>query len=153
MCFTGGFALGMMVDERMLAPVLSQPSLPARPDRSATSRELGVSDDDLARVKERAAAGTRVLGLRFTGDRLRARRALRARCARSWAMPSSASRSTRRRATPWGIPKIAHSVLTEHLVDEPGHPTHDALDQVLDFFRDAAGRARLTVSSPGRGAS
>src|SRR5262249_18427269 len=25
MCFTGGFALGMMVDEIMLAPVLSQP--------------------------------------------------------------------------------------------------------------------------------
>jgi len=28
MCFTGGFALAMMVDERMQAPVLSQPSLP-----------------------------------------------------------------------------------------------------------------------------
>ncbi|MEA3056065.1 MAG: hypothetical protein QOD30_1497, partial [Actinomycetota bacterium] len=28
MCFTGGFALAMSVDERMLAPVLSQPSLP-----------------------------------------------------------------------------------------------------------------------------
>ena len=28
MCFSGGFALGMMVDDLMLAPVLSQPSLP-----------------------------------------------------------------------------------------------------------------------------
>src|SRR4051794_2862574 len=28
MCFTGGFALGMMVDEHTIAPVLSQPSLP-----------------------------------------------------------------------------------------------------------------------------
>src|SRR3954451_23208705 len=28
MCLTGGFALAMMVDERMLAPVLSQPSMP-----------------------------------------------------------------------------------------------------------------------------
>jgi hypothetical protein len=27
-------------------------------------------------------------------------------------------------------------VLTEHLVDEPGHPTRDALDQVLDLFRE-----------------
>ena len=27
-------------------------------------------------------------------------------------------------------------MVTEHLVDEPGHPTRDALDQVLDFFRD-----------------
>ena len=28
MCFSGGFALGMMVDDIMIAPVLSQPSLP-----------------------------------------------------------------------------------------------------------------------------
>ena len=36
---------------------------------------------------------------------------------------------------PHGIPKAAHSVLTEHLVDEPGHPTRDALQQVLALFR------------------
>lgn len=28
MCFSGGFALGMMIDDVMVAPVLSQPSLP-----------------------------------------------------------------------------------------------------------------------------
>jgi hypothetical protein len=28
-----------------------------------------------------------------------------------------------------------HSVLTEHLIDEPGQPTRDALDRVLDLFR------------------
>ena len=28
MCFTGGFALGMMVDDSVVAPVLSQPSVP-----------------------------------------------------------------------------------------------------------------------------
>ena len=28
-----------------------------------------------------------------------------------------------------------HSVLTEHLIDEPGEPTHDALQLVLDHFR------------------
>ena len=27
-------------------------------------------------------------------------------------------------------------MLTEHLVDQPGHPTKDALDRVLAFFRD-----------------
>ena len=35
----------------------------------------------------------------------------------------------------WDIPKNAHSVLTEHLVDESGHPTYDGLHQVLDFLR------------------
>ena len=34
---------------------------------------------------------------------------------------------------PHGIKKSAHSVLTEELVDEPGHPTKDALDRVLAF--------------------
>ena len=28
-----------------------------------------------------------------------------------------------------------HSVVTEHLIDEPGQPTRAALDQVLDLFR------------------
>ena len=37
---------------------------------------------------------------------------------------------------PNGIKKTAHSVLTEELVDQPGHPTKDALDRVLAFFRD-----------------
>ena len=38
MCFTGGFALGMMVDDTMLAPVLSQPSLPFPVSRVAPAR-------------------------------------------------------------------------------------------------------------------
>jgi hypothetical protein len=32
--------------------------------------------------------------------------------------------------------KNPHSVLTEHLVDQPGTPTRATLDQALDFFRD-----------------
>jgi len=28
-----------------------------------------------------------------------------------------------------------HSVLTEHLIDEPGQPTRQALDDVLQLFR------------------
>jgi dienelactone hydrolase len=35
-----------------------------------------------------------------------------------------------------GHSMMAHSVLTEALRDEPGEPTHDALNQVLDFFRE-----------------
>jgi dienelactone hydrolase len=67
MCFSGGFALGMMVDEVMVAPVLSQPSLPLAvgPARSA---DLGLSPDDRRRVVERARAGCQVLGLRFCDD-------------------------------------------------------------------------------------
>jgi dienelactone hydrolase len=69
MCFSGGFALGMMVDDIMLAPVLSQPSMPL-PIGRARRADLNLSPDDAAAIAERAAAGCQVLGLRFTGDKL-----------------------------------------------------------------------------------
>ncbi|MFA5882804.1 MAG: dienelactone hydrolase family protein [Acidimicrobiia bacterium] len=134
MCFTGGFALGMMVDDRMLAPVLSQPSLPF-PVSPARRRALGISNADVARVQQRAAQGACAMGLRFTKDP---------------AVPPERFDTLRRvlgdrfiaveidssKGNAYDIPRAAHSVLTEHFVDEPGHPTRDALDQVLAFFTD-----------------
>lgn len=70
MCFSGGFALAMMVDESTVAPVLSQPSLPLARGGGRGAGNLGLSADDAATVARRAAEGCRVLGLRFTGDRL-----------------------------------------------------------------------------------
>ena len=69
MCFSGGFALGMMVDDIVVAPVISQPSLPfaVGVKRSA---DLGLSPQDATRVAQRASEGCQVLGLRFTGDKL-----------------------------------------------------------------------------------
>ncbi len=133
MCFTGGFALGMLVDKRLVAPVLSQPSLPIGVGRRYKNA-LGISDDDLARVKARAAGGTQVLGLRFTCDRLvPAERFERLRQELGDAFIGVEIDSSP--GNPWDIPRNAHSVLTEHLVDEPGHPTHEALEQVLTFLR------------------
>ena len=68
MCFSGGFALGMMVDDLMLAPVLSQPSLPL-PIGAARAGDLGLDPADAAVVAERAAQGCQVLGLRYRDDR------------------------------------------------------------------------------------
>ena len=70
MCFSGGFALAMMVDDVMVAPVLSQPSLPFAIGGAARRADLNLSPDDRLVVAERAAAGCQVLGLRFTGDKL-----------------------------------------------------------------------------------
>ncbi len=134
MCFAGGFALGMMLDDCMLAPVLSQPSLPWGLSKKGR-RGLQLAPEDLDRVRERAAEGVCVLGLRFTGDRLSpgARFAhLRAELGDAFIGVEIDSS----KGNPWGFPRIAHSVLTEHLVDEPGNPTQDALHQVLDFFRE-----------------
>ena len=133
MCFTGGYALAMATDDRLLAPVLSQPSMPM----ALTKRNKGsidISDADLAIVKHRCAAeGLEVLGLRFTSDKF---------------VPGERFEFLKRElgdafvavelgpetAKP-GQAMPPHSVLTEHLIDEPGQPTRQALDQVLDLFR------------------
>jgi dienelactone hydrolase len=70
MCFSGGFALGMMVDDLMVAPVLSQPSLPFAVASAARSANLNLSPDDREVVAHRAALGCQVLGLRFADDSL-----------------------------------------------------------------------------------
>lgn len=140
MCLTGGFALAMMVDDIMVAPVLSQPSLPF-PLTRRHRRDLGVDDATLARIRERAADGAWVMGLRFTGDPMvPAARFDRLRDelgANFIAVEIDSSRGN-----PHGIPRTAHSVLTVHFVDQPDHPTRAALDQVLGFFRE-----RLTATA------
>jgi dienelactone hydrolase len=124
MCATGGFALAMAVDDELLAPVLSQPSFPLAIGKRAG--DLGLSDADLARVKERVRDdGLCIMGLRFAGDRVVPRRRFEA-----------LERELGEGFIGIEIPGKGHSVLTEDLVDEPGHPTLDALDRVIDFFRE-----------------
>lgn len=135
MCFTGGFALGMMLDDHLIAPVLSQPSLPIGMS-GRKKADVHLAPADLARVKQRVLdEGVCVLGLRFTGDKL---------------APGERFETLRRelgdgfigveidssKGNPWGHRAAAHSVLTEDLDDTEGQPTHDALVQVLDFFSD-----------------
>lgn len=133
MCFTGGFALAMATDERMLAPVLSQPSLPfGFTDR--WKRSVDISRADLDVVKGRCAAqGLQVLGLRFTSDRLVPAERFEFLAA-ELGDAFIAVELDDDDANPES-PMPPHSVLTEHLVDEPGQATRAALDQVLDLFR------------------
>jgi dienelactone hydrolase len=67
MCLTGGFALAMMVDPAVAAPVVAQPSLPFAISRKHR-RDLNLSPADLDAVKARAAAGCQVLGLQYEND-------------------------------------------------------------------------------------
>lgn len=134
MCLTGGFALAMMVDDRMLAPVLSQPSLPF-PLTAAHRRDLGLDDASLVRIKQRAADGACVLGLRFTHDVLvPAARFERLREELGDAFIAVEIDSSP--GNPHGLGRSVHSVVTRHLVDDPGHPTRAARDRVLEFFRE-----------------
>ncbi len=134
MCLTGNFALALMVDEAVMAPVLSQPSLPfgIGKDRRAG---LHLSDDDLAVVKKRAAAGVPVIGMRFTGDPLCTKERfdhLRSELGDSFESIEIDSSP----GNPHGIKRTAHSVVTRDLIDTEGHPTRAALDRVLAFFSE-----------------
>jgi dienelactone hydrolase len=118
MCFSGGFALGMMVDDIVVAPVLSQPSLPL-PFGKSRGADLGLSPDDEMVVSQRAVAGCQVLGLRFNQDKLVGTRfdTLRTLLGDAFIaveFPSSA--------------KTDHSVLTEQRQEE-------GVAKVIEFLR------------------
>jgi dienelactone hydrolase len=133
MCFTGGYAPAMAVEAAVLAPVLSQPSLPLPVSRSRRP-QLGLDAADLARIRDRAVAGEiHVLGLRFTGDRFVPPE--RFACLRHELGDAfEGIEIDSSPGNPYGFKPQAHAVLTDELVDEPGHPTKDALDRVMALF-------------------
>lgn len=119
MCFSGGFALGMMIDDHLVAPVLSQPSLPFAMGKKRAAN-LHLSPDDEFAVRDRAATGCEVLGLRYTGDRLVGDRFATLRELIGDKFVAIELPSTK---------KNDHSVLTEQR-DEP------SVRRVIDFFGD-----------------
>ncbi len=120
MCFSGGFALAMMVEEAVVAPVLSQPSLPLAAFGAARAADLNLSPEDALVVARRAAEGCQVLGLRFTEDKLVGTRfeTLRELLGAAFIAVELPSND-----------KKDHSVLTEQR-DEP------SVKRVLQFFHD-----------------
>jgi dienelactone hydrolase len=133
MCLTGGFALAMMVDDVVLAPVLSQPSLPFAVSANRKS-DVGLSDADLARARQRCDdEDLCVLGLRFTGDRAAPPERFQ-RLRHELGDHFVAVEIDSSKGNPEGYRSAAHSVLTEDLKDEAGSATRAALDQVLELF-------------------
>jgi dienelactone hydrolase len=132
MCFTGNFALAMMLEPALIAPVLSQPSLPM-----FQAGGMHIAPDELAAVKARMEReDLSVLAYRFEGDpfcrgeRFAAyQQALGDRFV-GRVLPDSAAN---REGLGGRLPP--HSVVTAHLVDRAGEPTREALDEILGFFR------------------
>lgn len=137
MCFTGNFALAMMLEPAVLAPVLAQPSLPLD-DPAALESDAG----ELAAVRARLERdGLDVLAYRFEGDRhCRAERfaayasALGPRFV-ARVLPDDAARTD---PPPFFAEVVgcAHSVFTAHLVDIDGSPTRRAFAEVIAFLRE-----------------
>ena len=129
MCFTGNFALSMMLEPSVIAPVLCQPSLPF-----TRKGGMHISPDDLRCVKDRLEdEDLTVLAYRFAGDSFcRSERfddyaeALGDRF-KGTVLPDSAAADSE-------MPP--HSVVTMHLIDEEGEPTRAALDEILGFFSE-----------------
>ena len=134
MCLTGNFALSMFADDSVIAPVLSQPSLPFGLTQKQKSG-LHIDQEDMNRVKERVAQGEKVMGLRFTADMMcpgvRFKK-LKEELGEGFVDIEIDSGL----GNGHGIKPIAHSVLTTDLVNEAGHPTHEALQRVLAFFHE-----------------
>ena len=135
MCFTGNFALTMMLEPAMLAPVLSQPTLPL--DDPAG---LEIGPDELAAVRRRLDEDDlTVLAYRFEGDQFcRAERfAAYAEALGDRFVPRVLPDSAAHTDPPPFFKEVVrspHSVVTAHLIDEAGEPTIAARDEILAFF-------------------
>ena len=141
MCFTGNFALAMMTEPAVVAPVLSQPSLPmpAGPGSAKRRGAIGVSDEEIACAKQRFTnEGLSMIGLRFYGDPFvpderfdTLKKTFGSHFEAIELDPKDAAQGTG--MTP-------HSVLTVHLRDDdPTGPTKRAEQRVLEFFRQRLG--------------
>jgi dienelactone hydrolase len=139
MCFTGNFALAMMLNAPVLAPVLTQPSLPFAVTKSRRSA-LHVSPEELRAAHEKIDNhGARILALRFIQDPMCPGERFE-RLRQEFGGAVETIEIDERHANPRG-PKPAHSVLTNHLIDAAGQPTREALDRTLAFFKEQLGTA------------
>jgi dienelactone hydrolase len=136
MCFTGNFALSMMLEAPTLAPVVCQPTLPLEDPAG-----IGLPEADLRQIRKRLESeDLYVHGYRFEGDKwCSAQRfaayaqALGPRFVAN-VLPDSAANPD---PPPFFKQVVAspHSVVTAHLIDEAGQPTVGARDRILEFFR------------------
>lgn len=138
MCFTGNFALNMTLEPAMLAPVLSQPTLPLDNPGGIES-----SPDDLAAIRARLERDDlAVLGYRFEGDsfcraeRFAAYRAALGERFIGHELPDSAANSGPQPPFFRQFVTTPHSVVTVHLIDEAEQPTRAARDEILAFFQE-----------------
>ena len=137
MCFTGGFALAMMTEPSVVAPVLSQPSMPAT--LFAGKDSIDLSPGEIACAKKRFTnENLSVIGLRFKSDKLVPEERF-ARFKREFGDRFEAMEFEDEDSAPG--PMNAHSVLTVNLIDEPGSRTKRAEERVIRFFQERTGAA------------
>src|ERR1700722_19167642 len=139
MCFTGGFALAMMTEPSVVAPVLSQPSLPLTFGSKTRAAGMNVSPEEVACAKRRFKdEDLSMIGLRFFGDSF-VPDARFDTYKRTFGDRFEAIELDPKDAEPGPMPP--HSVLTVNLQDRPGTPTKRAEERVIEFFRQRTAKA------------
>lgn len=137
MCFTGNFALSMMLEPSVLAPVLSQPSLPLDEPGAVES-----PPDELSAVRTRLEKeDLRVRAYRFAGDPFCTAQRFAAYAEalgdrfEGRVLPDEAANPD---PPPFFQQMVGapHSVVTAHLVDRDGEPTAQARDEIIGFFTE-----------------
>lgn len=131
MCFTGGFALAMMTEPSVVAPVLSQPSMPFL--GKGKVGKIDASPREIACAKQRfEGEDLSMIGLSFEGDELVPRERIKALKEtfgtryEDWSIADGEARQ--------GTGRKPHSVLTVHL-DSKGR-TKEAADRTVAFFKE-----------------
>ncbi len=131
MCLTGNFALSMFADDAVIAPVSCQPSLPASIPDVSRRRDIAMSPSEIAAVKRRVGDGERILAYRFVEDQIcPGARFERLRAEFGEGFVGSEIPRTKW----WGRPR--HCLLTLDFVDEEGHPTRAAFDEIIVFLTE-----------------
>jgi dienelactone hydrolase len=136
MCFTGNFALSMLLEPSVIAPVVAQPSLPLEAPGA-----IDLGPDEIAGIRQRLECDDlTVLAYRFEGDvhctaaRFAAYRDALGPRFEARVLPDSAANPD---PPPFfrDVVRAPHSVLTAHLIDADGEPTAQARDEVIAFLR------------------
>jgi len=124
MCLTGNFAISLMADSSVTAAVSSQPAMPIN---SASS--LHMSQLDIQNIKTNIDKTQPILAFRFENDWM-STQAKFDTLARTFNSDVERIKMTT-------LPGDGHAVLTLDFVDEEGHPTYEALQKVIAYFRGA----------------
>lgn len=133
LCLSGNFAIALMADDSVLAPVASEPALPLFSITKSAKAAIAVTDVELDRAQTRSINGVPLMCLRFSNDHLSPPERFEA--IRNAFGPSFLGIVIASPDADHRISARAHSVLTKDFVDEPGNRTRLARDQVIDFLR------------------
>lgn len=123
MCLTGNFALSLMTEASVHGAVASQPSLPVH-----RHDVVHMNAADIKALCEAIDQKGDVHAYRFANDPM-------CTAIRFKALDDALNEVGNQRVQLHTLPGVGHAVLTLDLVDERGHPTREALEDVVSYFK------------------